>query len=39
MDYFLEVFLALDMLEGLRARGTDLDSIVERIIYYAEHDA
>jgi len=39
MDYFLEVFLALEMLEGLRAKGADLDAVVQRIIYYAEHDA
>ena len=39
MDYFLEVFLALDMLAGLRAKGADLDAVVQRIIYYAEHDA
>lgn len=39
MEYFLEVFIALEMLEGLRSRGTALDSIVERIIYYAENDA
>ena len=39
MDYFLEVFLALDMLDGLRAKGVDLDAIVQRIIYYAERDA
>jgi hypothetical protein len=39
MDYFLEVFLALDMLEELRAKGADLDAVVLRIIYYAEHDA
>ncbi len=39
MEYFLEVFIALEMLEGLRSKGADLDAIVERIIYYAEHDA
>jgi hypothetical protein len=39
MDYFLEVFLALDMLDGLRAKGADLDAVVQRIICYAEHDA
>lgn len=39
MDYFLEVSLALDMLQGLRAKGADLDAVVQRIIYYAEHDA
>ncbi|MEJ0089467.1 MAG: hypothetical protein WDM80_06955 [Limisphaerales bacterium] len=39
MEYFLEVFIALEMLEGLRAKGTNLGAIVERIIYYAENDA
>lgn len=39
MEYFLEVFIALEMLEGLRSKGTDPSAIVERIIYYAEHDA
>ena len=39
MDYFLEVFLALDMTEGLRAKGGDLDAVVQRIIHYAEYDA
>jgi hypothetical protein len=39
MEYFLEVFIALEMLEGLQSKGADLGAIVERIIYYAEHDA
>jgi hypothetical protein len=39
MEYFLEVFIALEILEDLRSQGTDSDAIVERIIYYAEHDA
>lgn len=39
MEYFLEVFIALEMLEGLRSTGADLGAIVERIIYYAENDA
>lgn len=39
MEYFLEVFLALEMLEGLRSKGADPDAIVESIIEYAEHDA
>jgi hypothetical protein len=38
MEYFLEVFIALEMLEGLRSTGSDLGAIVERIIYYAEND-
>ena len=39
MEYFLEVFLAFDMLEAMRAKGADSDAIVQRIIDYAEHDA
>jgi hypothetical protein len=39
MEYFLEVFIALEMLEGLRSKGADLSALIERIIYYAEHDA
>ena len=39
MEYFLEVFIALEMLEGLRSKGADLGAIIQRIIYYAEHDA
>jgi hypothetical protein len=39
MEYFLEVFIALEMIEGLRSQGADLGAIVERIIYYAENDA
>ena len=39
MEYFLEVFIALEMLDGLRSKGTELSAIVERIIYYAENDA
>jgi hypothetical protein len=39
MEYFLEVFIALEMLEGLRSKGQNLGAIVERIIHYAEHDA
>lgn len=39
MEYFLEVFLALDMLEAMRAKGANSDAIVQRIIDYAEHDA
>ena len=39
MEYFLEVFIALEMLEGSRSKGAALGSIVERIIYYAENDA
>ncbi len=39
MEYFLEVSIALEMLEGLRSKGADPVAIVERIIYYAEHDA
>ena len=38
MEYFLEVFIALEMLEGLRSTGAELGAIVERIIYYAEND-
>ena len=39
MEYFLEVFIALEIFEGLRANTADFGAIVERIIYYAEHDA
>ena len=39
MEYFLEVSIALEILEGLRSQGADLGGIAERIIYYAEHDA
>ncbi len=39
MDYFLEVFIALEMLERLRSKDADSNAIVERIIYYAENDA
>jgi len=43
MEYFLEAFIVLEMLGDWRCNHTkqrqDLDAIVERIIYYAEHDA
>lgn len=39
MEYFLEVFLALDMVETMRAKGADSEAIVQRIIDYAKHDA
>ena len=43
MAYFLEASIAFDMLAEWRANPPDhlpdLDSLVERIIYYAEHDA
>jgi hypothetical protein len=39
MEYFLEVFIALEMLEGMRSKGADHHAIVERIIQYAENDA
>ena len=39
LEYFLEVFLAMDMFDGLQAEGADLDAVVEKIIHYAENDA
>lgn len=43
MAYFLEASIAFDMLAEWRANPPDhlpdLDALVERIIYYAEHDA
>ena len=42
-EYFLEVFVAREVLDGWRSnrRGDDptLDQTLERIIYYAENDA
>lgn len=39
MEYFLEVFIAAEMLEELQSTGANIDTIVERVIYYAENDA
>jgi hypothetical protein len=43
MEYFMEASVVLEMLTEWRANGSiqlpDLPSLVERIIYYAEHDA
>ena len=39
MECFLEVFVALAILERLRSKGTDLGAMVDRVIYYVEHDA
>ena len=41
MEYFLEIFIALEVVDGLRIsqqhQKPSLEQIVERIIYYAEH--
>ena len=39
MEYFLEVFIAIEILEGLQSKGAEFGTIVERVIYYAEYDA
>ena len=43
MEYFLEASIVLDMLTEWRANQPiqlpNLPSLVERIVYYAEHDA
>jgi hypothetical protein len=43
MEYFLEVFIVTEVIDGLRlsqpSRDPSLEQIVERVIYYAEHDA
>jgi hypothetical protein len=43
MEYFLEVFVALEVVDGWRFnhpnQEPELEQIVESIVYYAEHDA
>jgi hypothetical protein len=43
MEYFLEVFVALEVIDGWRFnhpnQEPELEQIVESIVYYAEHDA
>ncbi|MDT4332446.1 hypothetical protein ACQE3E_19105 [Methylomonas sp. MED-D] len=43
MEYFLEVFVALEVVEGMRLsqphQELTIEQIVERVIYYGEYDA
>jgi hypothetical protein len=43
MEYFLEIFIALEVIDGLKIsqphQKPSLEQIVERVIYYAEYDA
>ena len=43
MEYFLEVFIALDVIDGLRFsqpnQEPSLEQMVKRVIYYGEYDA
>lgn len=39
MEYFLEVFIAHEILEGLLPYKPSKQQIVDFVIYYAEHDA
>jgi hypothetical protein len=39
MEYFLRGFVALAILEKLRSRRADVGAMVDRIIYFVEHDA
>lgn len=38
-DYFLEVAVALEVLEGYAERNFSLDEQCERLLFYAENDA
>jgi len=42
LEYFLEVFIALEVIEGWEAnngRSPDINETCERLIYYATYDA
>ena len=43
MEYFLEIFVALEVVDGLRIsqphQKPSLEQVIERVIYYAEYDA
>ena len=38
-NYFLEVFLIKEMVEDLREDLSNIDELVNRVIYYAKYDA